>query len=191
MVLLIAFSSLLALSTGCTESEYQKVVDEELAKGIRQDSLFLGLALGMSKKEFFAHCWQLNKQGVVTDGKGNTAVQYTLDHFKNPTFMNFYPAFYEDNIYEMPVEFQYQGWAPWNDHLSSEHLQEEVVKLLKEWYGGDFMELTHPDGYPFLVKVDGNRRIVVHQYNDHIVKAVFTDLLVEKRLHQDNPSTAQ
>jgi hypothetical protein len=93
MVLLIAFSSLLALSTGCTESEYQKVVDEELAKGIRQDSLFLGLALGMSKKEFFAHCWQLNKQGVVTDGKGNTAVQYTLESLQKSDIHEFLSSF--------------------------------------------------------------------------------------------------
>lgn len=183
---LTVFCSLLAILTSCTESEYEKTVDEELSKGIRNDSLFLGLALGMSKKEFFEHCWQLNKQGLVTDGKGNTAVHYEVKGLKDPASMDFYPEFYKGRIYQMPVDFQYKGWAPWNTHLSSDSLMYDVVNLFKEWYGGDFMVLEHPDGYTFFVKVDGNRRIVVHQYNDHTVKAVFTDLLVERALHQEN-----
>ncbi len=83
----------------------------------------------------------------------------------------------------MPVTFQYTGWAPWNKQLSSDSLTLDVVSLFEKWYGGKFLKMQHPDGYTFFVNVDGNRRIVVQPYNDHVVKATFTDMLVPS-LHQ-------
>ena len=51
---------------GACKSEYQKIEDRELSSGKEANELFLGLELGMDKKEFFETCWDLNKKGVLS-----------------------------------------------------------------------------------------------------------------------------
>jgi hypothetical protein len=71
-------------------AKYERLVKKELAKGVREDSLFLGIKFGMTSKEFYAHCWELNKKGLVTDGNGNTAVLYKLPkELSHPDFHEF------------------------------------------------------------------------------------------------------
>src|SRR5690606_9507700 len=114
---------LLLLTFGCThKSEYRKMVEKEMAKEVRVDSLFMGLEFGMTRKEFFAHCWELNKQGLFRDGPGNATVEYETNELKYPAYMHFYPAFHEGKIYEIPVKFKYKAWAPWNIHLFADSL---------------------------------------------------------------------
>src|ERR1043165_7156382 len=98
-----------------TADPYSKLAKEEMGKGIRVDSLFLGIRFGMTRKDFFGYCWELNKKGIITDGTSNTIVLYKMDSgLRYPASMNFYPDFYENRIYHMRVSFQYNGWAPWN-----------------------------------------------------------------------------
>jgi len=163
-------------------SEYQSLVERELSKGIRKDTLFLDVHFGMSKKDFYVHCWQLNKEGIVWQGSKNMTVLYEIDELPYPATMDFYPNFHNDTIYEMPVTFIYKGWAPWNKHLSSDSLQLEVVDLLEQWHGDGFIEVEHPQRGATFVKVDGNRRILVWKDNDSDVKALYTDLLIKKEL---------
>ncbi len=168
------------LSMGCTKSEYDKLVSKELAKNVRYDSLFLGVHFGMPRKDFFTHCWELNKTGVIRQGPGNLSVQYELDSItmKNKTYMWFYPEFNEDKISKMPVEFSYQNWAPWNQELSSDTLLLEVKRLFEKWYGGQFIEVKNEDVTQALwVKVDGNRRIRLFKKNISTVRADFVNLL--------------
>ena len=177
----------LMLTTAC-HSEYHQRVEAELATGVREDSLFLGITFGMSPKEFFAHCWELNKQGVIREGTQNTSVMYELDELKHPATANFYPAFYEDAIYEMPVTYAYKAWAPWNRELFSDSLQLDVLTLYQQQYGDDFIMVDHPKGVAY-VKVDGNRRISIFKENDTNVKVVFTDLLAERK-KKEQPNRA-
>ena len=75
----------------------------------------------MTSKEFYAHCWELNKQGVITDGLNNTSVLYKLDSvLEYPASMFFYPDFYDNKISKMKVSFKYDSWAPWNRKLFSD-----------------------------------------------------------------------
>ena len=164
---------------GC-QSDYDKLVSAELAKNVRYDSLFLGIHLGMPRKDFFTHCWELNKKGVIMQGPGNLSVQYQLDStlMKDNTYMWFYPEFKDDKITKMPVEFSYQSWAPWNQELEADTLLKEVKQLYEKWYGGKFVELKNEDGSKVVwVKVDGNRRIRLFKKNISTVHADFTDLL--------------
>ncbi len=174
---------MLLWAVGCQQpSEYQKLVNRELAQGERVDSLFMGLALGMTRKEFFAHCWELNRQGKWTDGPGNTSVEYEMKELKHPAYMHFYPDFHEDKIYKMPVKIKYKAWAPWNKHLFSDSLQQDVLALFKRWYGDDFIALDHPEKGSLYIKVDGNRRIMIAQYDEVQVMVLFSDLTVDKSL---------
>ena len=142
----------------------------------------------MSKKDFYVHCWELNKQGLVWQGSRNMTVMQELNSLKHPAIMDFYPNFHNDTIYEMPVTFTYKGWAPWNQHLSADSLQQDVVNLLERWYGDGFIELEHPQRGVTFVKVDGNRRIIVWKDNDIDVKALYTDLLKKELLEKTEKS---
>lgn len=169
----------------CSEKQrYNRLVQNELASGIRHDSLFLNLELGMTSESFYKICWEMNKHGLIRQGSGNTTVLYEMkDDLKFPAELNFYPTFFEDKIYEIPVQIKYKAWAPWNKPMQSDSLQLDVLSLFKKWYGDDFMEVSSPDPkHMAYVRVDGNRRISIYRDkdNDAMVWALFSDLSKEK-----------
>lgn len=170
---------LIGLYTSCTrKSEYQKLVETELSTNIRQDSLFLGISLQMESKEFFVHCWEMNKSGMLTNGVGNQIKYDASDYFNSDVSMHFYPKFIDGSIIEMPVEFKYDNWALWNEELSVENLMDEVLEVLENWYGDGFIKMVSEDGSQTVwVKVDGNRRIRVYRQSISSVAVVFTDLI--------------
>jgi hypothetical protein len=159
-------------------------VEQELASGERQDSLFLGISFRMDEKTFFGHCWELNKQGLLKQGPENMTIEYNVEDLNYPAKMYFYPEFHKGRIYEMPVAFQYEGWAPWNKNLSADSLQRDVLALFKEKYGNDFLEVKHPEKGVAYVKVDGNRRISIFTNDDIKVNVLFTDLLLEEEVEK-------
>jgi hypothetical protein len=172
---------------GCSSpgSEYSRLVKKELAKGTRSDSLFMGIYLGMSSKEFYGHCWDLNKKGLFTNGSLNTTVLYKIPTaLRFPASMNFYPDFYEDKIFRMRVSFEYDGWAPWNRNRYADSLLPDVLQLYKKWYreGNDFIKIADKIRGVIYVKVDGNRRITIGRFDDQLVKVDYSDLLVEEKL---------
>lgn len=169
---------------GCTpRSKYKQKLKNELASGVRFDSLFMGVYLGMPVRDFYTKCWDLNRQGIIKQGKSNTSVEYQLKtELKFPATMDFYPTFVEGKITEMPVRFAYNGWAPWNKKLSSENLQQDVLHWYEKSYGKGFMKIKHPEKGIAYVKIDGNRQISIFKEDDIFVWAVFTDMLVNKEL---------
>jgi hypothetical protein len=150
----------------------------ELATGIRYDSLFLGLRFGMTTKEFYAVCWDLNKAGLLREGVGNTTAVYQLDkgELKYPAELGFYPKTVDDKISEMPVVFSYKGWAPWNEDLQSKYLIIEVKKLMDKWYDTKMSIMQKADGSKVLASVKGNRRIVANIVDDREVLVTISDL---------------
>lgn len=165
---------------------YHEMEARELARDVRFDSLFFGLYLGMQSKDFYTHCWELNKQGLIRQGASNTSVYYGIDDFKYPAGMDFYPKFYEDKIIEMPIVFSYEAWAPWNRHLFADSLKAEVLGRMEEWYGPGFIEVESPSplyGNAF-VKIDGNRRISIYNKDDSEVNVDIVDLKKLKELEE-------
>ncbi|MFN8258845.1 MAG: hypothetical protein U0W24_24365 [Bacteroidales bacterium] len=181
-VLILTLTIGLFLCVGCSpKSRYDRIVKRELASGVRHDSLFLGISLGMTEKEFYTHCWKLNRQGLIKQGNSNATVEFIVEkELKSRATMNFYPYFVDTKIVLMPVQFTYTGWAPWNKELSSDKLLEDVLQWYKKVYGDDFMKVTDKKEGIAYVKVDGNRRISVFKKDDMSVLAVFTDLLAVK-----------
>ena len=167
---------------------YTELVAKEKASGKQVDSLFMGFYFGMSSKDFYGYCWELNKKGIIRDGNNNTMVLFKMDTGLNhPAEMNFYPDFYENRIARMRVEYHYDGWAPWNKYLYADSLLPQVLKLYERWYpeGNKFMKITNPDKGTIYVKVDGNRRITIGSFNDMIVKVDFSDLNIEDKLRKN------
>jgi len=181
LLLLLFYLSSLALMSGCTPStRYERRLKQELAGGMRNDSMFLGIYLGMPQKDFYVHCWQLNRDGLVKQGTNNTTVEYILKtELKHPALMDFYPTFINERISEMPVRFVYSGWAPWKAELSSDKLQQDVLNWYKKIYGRGFIEVKHPKKGTAYLKVNGNRRILIFKKDDMYVWALFTDMMVD------------
>ncbi len=164
---------------GCSPGKtYERRLNRELASGIRNDSLFMGLSLGMTTDAFYKQCWDLNKDSVVQQGSANMSVQYDLnEELEYPATMNFYPKFDSGKIVEMPVRFIYNGWAPWTKELSAGNLAKDVRNWYEGIYGKGFITVTHPMNGEAYVKIDGNRRITIYVENDLYVWAIFTDML--------------
>lgn len=182
----LKFTKILTLSLllfSC-KSEYEKMEEKELASGKAVNELFLGLELGMEKRSFYDACWQLNKEGKLNSGPSELSVEYNVElPSGHGAKMRFFPKFDQEKIYLMPVEFTYEGWAPWNEDLSAEKLREDVVKLFEEWYGPGFIEVSSEDKSQIVfVKMDGNRRIRVFKKHISVVRAEISDLPVEKKL---------
>jgi hypothetical protein len=183
---LVALFTLLII-TGCTNDnfkQYRSLVAEEPASGKHADSLFAGIYLGMTSKDFYVHCWQLNKAGLFTDGENNHAVLYQLNNgeLKHNASMNFYPEFLNGRIYKLQATFNYDAWAPWNKSMMADSLQQDVLKLFAKWYpaGNPFLRIEDKERGVIYVKVDGNRRILVGKYDDMRVKVDYTDLLTDQ-----------
>jgi len=75
IVLFILFSIIII---SCQTNPYLELERNELASGERYDSLFLGVKFGMTSKDFYAHCWDLNKRQLITQGPSNNSVRYYL-----------------------------------------------------------------------------------------------------------------
>jgi len=169
-------------------NSYNALVKKELSSEKKVNDIFFGISLGMTSKDFYTHCWEMNKKGMFTDGSNNQAVLYKLDHneLQHPAQMNFYPEFHNGRIYKLWARFQYMGWMPWNKKLGSDSLLTDVVKLYKKWYpsGNSFITISDEKKGTMYVKVDGNRRIIIGRYDDVEVKADYTDLLVERQIKQ-------
>lgn len=176
-MMLVAITALIV--GGCSPGKtYERRLKRELASGVRYDSLFMGISLGMTDKDFYGHCWKLNKDSLIRQGTSNMSVQYDIkEELKHPATMNFYPLFENGKIVEMPVRFIYNGWGPWTKELSAAKLALDVKHWYEDIYGKGFITVTHPMKGEAYTKIDGNRRITIYIENDLYVWAIFTDML--------------
>lgn len=181
----------LMLFLGCQpKSEYRKLVDQELSTGVTYDSLFAGLSFDMTQRDFFDYCWEMNNKGLFTNGVGSQVLYDVSDNFSKETTLSFYPKYVNGVMLEMPMEFRYADWAPWNEASSVENLIEELKTVLMDWYGGnEFIEVSSEDeSVSIWVKIDGNRQIRLGKKNISTALVTITNLLYEKELKSENQS---
>lgn len=179
----LLFGALALILLGC-ESEYQQYVDRELSTGVVRDSLILGMQMGQTKKDFYATCWDLNKQQLITAGTGNEYARHIIDtdtlgddsRTKN---MLFYGIFDEEDVMRgMDMKYAYESWAPWNRDRYADTLMNRLREQYVEGYpGNDFIEVDI-EGLkaPAMVKIDGNRQILMYPINNKDVKVRIEDL---------------
>lgn len=188
ILILFTFCSFTFISCD-RRSDYQKLLDAELASGERHDTLFYGLSLGMTSKEFFEHCYKKNQEGLFF--QSGATVEYKMkDELPFEATMHFYPEFQDTKIIEMPVTFTYNSWAPWNKRVSVDSLQVDLKNLFEQWYGSGFIRTEHPERGVAFVKIDGNRRIVIVKQDEKTAKALFTDMSIEKKETNAKPTSA-
>jgi len=175
------------LLIGC-DSDYTRMVKSELAKGVRQDSIFLGIKFGNTREEFYGRCFDLNEQKLVTQGVG-FSVKYMIQDSVAPSSrdiaMLFYPTFDTLQIIKgMDVEFLYPGWGPSRRELQSDSLSLRVQKILVDWYKGNDFVIVRIDEKDTPIKVDGNRRILMQLEDEQRVLVHIQDLLHPDYRHE-------
>lgn len=175
-VVLILF--LLGGLFSCTQkSEYEQLVDRELSREVQMDSLFLGYYFGMPLEEFLSHSLELNRQQIIT---GGSKIKYRFDQLDNIAIMEFYPEFRDREIVELPIEVQYEGWAPWNTHLASDSLIADLIEFYEDHYDTSFINHTFEgDETPSYVAVQGNRQIKIYRKNTQFAGIDFVDLTAQ------------
>ncbi len=185
----ISLALVLGLLWSCTQSDYTKLVKSELQKGIRKDSLLLGINLGDTRDEFYGKCFDLNHDSLVTQGPNGATVQYmfedTLVHDSITSMrLLFIPVFDEqDKIIEMNLEFSYPAWAPWNTKYQSDQLRDKVLALVMRWYKGNEFITATINKTQIPVKIDGNRRMLVYIKDAQNVVVKIQDILHPRYKH--------
>lgn len=169
---------LMSVLTACeNKTDYELLVERELNSTERADSLFLGYYFGMTTSDFFDHSRQLNSDGVVT---GQTTIHYSHDDLGHSVTKYFYPSFEDDQIFRLPIEASYDGWAPWNRSFFSDSLMVDLMDMYNHQYGADFIYTEIPDKEDSVwVSVQSNRRIVLNKKDDMAVQIEFLDLSVQ------------
>ncbi len=166
--------------TSCGKSRQKDlatVEKQELAKGLRNDTVFMDIQLAMPKQAFFDYCWGMNKKGQFTEGEAMT-VEHDLGkrNFAYPIQMNFYPKFKDGKVSEVPMKFTYKGIDISFPNGQTEKLLKDVKKLAEEWYGEGFFITDLPEGLNAYAKVTGNRRVLIFSDKEYEVMVIVTDL---------------
>jgi hypothetical protein len=163
-----------------SKTEYAKIVNEELATGIRHDTILLGFHFGMPEAKFYSTCWDYNKKGFIKEGFSSITVLYRLEGLRNEGFLDFFPIFKNGKIQSIQGFTKYKAWAPWNKEYWSDKLIEDTRELFELSYPGNkFFPIKSPGRGKAYVKVDGNRRIVLYYTQDDRVNVLFSDLTNE------------
>ena len=180
---LLVIGLLLWIVVGCDDrTPYEKLVDQELKSGVKEDSLFLEFYFGNTREEFFKTGWEKNKKGLIAQGPRNQNVLYIMPNDKmgeSPIHMLFFPEFDKaQKIKNMKLTFTYSGWSPWNKKFSSDSLMVALQDTLQRWYGGnEFVQIKLPyDQEESLVKLDGNRLINLSKIDDQYIQGYIKDL---------------
>ncbi len=165
------------------ESEYSRTVKKELKTGVVHEDLILGLKLGQTQKEFYDHCWQLNKEKIVSQGPGNRFAKHVMlldstSQDSKKVEMLFYGIFDEKKImHGMHMIFSYLQWSPWAKEYQAIALVEDLrKKYLKQYGGNPFIEITIDENVKAYTKVDGNRQILIYPNSDKDVTVKLQDL---------------
>lgn len=166
-------------------ARYERLLKQESKKTARQDSLWLGLYLGMTDSAFFADCLQLNHRQILRQGAERLSVVYDPGGFASPLNFSFYPDFEAGRIGIMNVWLSYPGWSPWNRRYSADSLLPRVKAHFDAIYGAGYLEIPQQIGNPIFVKIQANRQLVVWKMDERQVAARVTDLSVASLKEQE------
>lgn len=167
--------TIFALANCEQKTDYQKEIDVALSTGERMDSLILDYTLGMSRDEFFDYSWEINKEGIVVNGAGAEIVQ-DVDWLNSPARRKFYPNFIDDKVVQLPVEYTYNGWAPWNEHLVSDSLLQDVLNYMAPVYEVSFSQRIIESGDTVYYSIKANQEIRLEIIDESSIRVTFTDL---------------
>ena len=170
----LLFIGFVVMNACSSDVNYDRMVQRGLQSGVQNDSLFLGYYFGMSSDDFHSHSWEMNQQGIIT---GLVTISYSFDDLEGRATMEFFPTFNDGKIVRMPVNIEYDAWAPWNQQYWPEQLVEDLTEYYGELYGAEFRSVYVPEIERYAqVAIQGNREIRIYRNSESGVLADFIDL---------------
>lgn len=183
LFLLAAFG--LILLAACTSDaelppaeRYEKDLAASLAGTERTDAVYLGIDLGITRKEYYDRCTELNKQQKIVMAGGSNAVDHPLkDELPREATMRLTPGFGEDRttINTMTLTISYDDWAPWNKEAQASELIKDMYDFCIKTFGEGFYVVPDEKRGSVLVQFKNNRRIDVWVKDEREVEMLFTD----------------
>lgn len=165
--------------------QYQRAVTEGLSEELSERETVLGLQLGITDTAYFDRCTQLNRQQLITMGRGGTEADHLMENdLDRPAKLAFRPIFTQQNpriVQAIQTEFLYQDWSPWNKAAFAEHLLPDVADYLSRTLNTEFIQFEHPQNGLTYAAVDGSRLIALWKVDDTSVTATIADLSSLKR----------
>lgn len=165
---LIGLFSLLMITVSCSHNQsYEDVVKEELSKGVRYDSLFYNIHLGITYDDFTFYCFKNHLDGAFKPNAKGTAVALELtEGFSAPVQLEFFPK--NAQQYEPIKKFtglvKYKDFSRYDKKYAIENLVKETLQFFEKGYGGrEFITIPHENRllkYNY-IKIDGNRKILL------------------------------
>ena len=156
--------------------DYKKLVDEQRSSGLVDNRIVLDIGFGMSSQEFYDYCWQINKEGLASQGPKNRTVQVEIEDLSKPGYMLFYPNFEDDKIVEMPILFGLHDWSPWNEESFGKEFIFEIRDLVEDWYSIELQLAIDTTGYPGYIGINGNKKAALTVQDDQFVKLIVSDM---------------
>lgn len=169
---------------GC-QSEYDKWVDQELARNVKIDSVFFDLRLGESKEVYFKKCWDLNHDRIITQGRSYHLLKHNYTDTtemdgKNDFYIEFQGVFNKDNkVKGLDAKFSHRLWSIWSQEYHADKLLPKVLDSLSKWFPGNAFTPfdLDSDSIPRVyVKIDGDRRFRVYPIDTRDVAVKIDDL---------------
>lgn len=161
------------------QKQIDETIEKELATGIRNDTIFLGLEFGMSKNKVNNEMNKLIKEGkIYLDNDNNYRYKFdfgdnTLPHHAIAGFSTFY---HKNKLYKFIVVI--------NETEPESMLEVCKLTLFMTYlnkYKNCFRQKSILDDSHILVCINGNRKIkILSGLTD--VRIIYTDLIAEKEI---------
>ncbi|WP_116124575.1 hypothetical protein [Lewinella sp. IMCC34183] len=140
----------------------------------------LGIDLGMTDREYYDRCTELNRQELISVGRGGNESQFVMQNdLDRPARMLFRPMFSgaDPRILDAVLaEFVYQDWSPWNRDANASHLLPEVADYLTRTLDTELIEIDHPRRGKTFAGVEGGRLVAIWMADSSSVTATIANL---------------
>ncbi|NJB85189.1 hypothetical protein GGR26_000934 [Lewinella marina] len=176
----------ISLATACQPTDdsplgrYRSAVTDGLNAELSEKETVLGINLGITDTAYFDWCTQLNRQQLITMGRGGTEADHLMEtDLDRPAKLSFHPIFTQQNpriVQALQTEFMYQDWSPWNKAAYADKLLPDVADYLSRTLATEFIELDHPQHGRTYAAVDGSRLVALWKVDHTSVRAMIADL---------------
>lgn len=139
------------------------------------DTLYLGYRFGMDQEEFFDHCGQLNREGILYEGDELNTVTQEVD-FTVKARIYIKPVFDDaGKIFQLDMLFQYNVLPMFRPDLTPVKLRKETLAFMEQATGKKLKPKEHPVLKHVWENVEGYRRVRLFHEGEWI-KVEYYDL---------------
>jgi len=153
-------------------------INQELSSNVKNDTIFLGICFGMTKKQLDSYMNNLVKNKKLHINESNY-FEYKFDFGNNPTFLDnkatFSADYFKNKLYELKISIKAD-----NPNASPTLILLKLVNIFASKYGYTYLKreamFEDCDDY---IWVNGNRMIELKRgLND--AKIIYTDIPIDR-----------